>query len=46
MLFLNEEAKKKKGCCVLDAVWMFAIILSDATVSSLVAYKLDELKAL
>lgn len=27
-------------------VWMLAIILSDATVSSLVAYKLDELKAL
>lgn len=45
MFFLNEEAKKKRWC-VLDVVWMFAIILSDATVSSLVAYKLDKLKAL
>lgn len=45
MFFLSEEAKKK-GCCVLYAVWMCAIILSNATVSSLVAYKLDELKAL
>lgn len=41
MFFLNEEAKKKDV-----VVWMLAIILSDATVSSLVAYKLDELKAL
>lgn len=41
MFFLNEEAKKKDV-----VVWMLAIILSGATVSSLVAYKLDELKAL